>query len=174
MLPFITPRRPSLGDSTIMPSRLRIQAVENVEEDSGDASPATARLVVPHEGGALRTIITGTKKHATGVYPSRKTGRNQYWEGFPERLLMLDSEVDHNVIDYQTQPFRFEFVYDGRPYTYIADHCRQLRDGTVEVIEVKRTERDLEDPDYRLKLACVEELCRQVTWTFKVALLHRT
>lgn len=174
MLKFYTPRQPSLGDPTVTPSRLRLQSVDTDWESAGDAILSTARLIVPYEGGAIRTIITGGKKHATGVYPSRKTGSRQYWEGFPERWMILESEVAAWVIDYQTQPFRFEFVYDGTPYTYIADHCRQLEDGTVEVIEVKRTERDLSDPDYRLKLACVHELCRQVTWSFKVAFLHRS
>lgn len=132
-----------------------------------------ARIVLPHEGGSLRTVITGSKKHPTGVLASRKTGFSQYWEGFPERLLILSSEVDHRVADYQAQPFRFEFVHGGRLLTYIADHVRQYHDGSVEVVEVKRTSRDLKDPDYQLKLGCVREICEELGWKFTVAFLSR-
>jgi hypothetical protein len=168
-----TPRPARLGEPSVASSR----SGSNLDEDAPELTSlrefSGARIVLPHEGGSLRTIITGTKKHATGVLSSRKTGFRQYWEGFPERMMILESEVDHRVVDYQTQPFRFEFVHNGRPWVYIADHCRQLRDGTVEVIEVKRTALDLRDPEYTMKLSCVNDLCREMGWDFKVAFLSK-
>ena len=168
-----TPGPSDLGEPSITSSRPGRESVDEASEHPILRELSGARIVLPHEGGSLRTIITGTKKHATGVLSSRKTGFRQYWEGFPERMMILESEVDHRVVDYQSQPFRFEFVHRGRPWIYIADHCRQLRDGTVEVIEVKRTARDLRDPDYQVKLECVNELCGQMGWQFKVAFLSK-
>lgn len=169
----LAPRPCSLDDLPQSHCRSAEQSEGNNSSVEAHFEYPGARIVIPQEGGSLRTIITGTKKHATGVLQSRKTGYRQYWEGFPERMMILESEVDHRVTDYQTQPFRFEFVLNGRPTIYIPDHCRQLRDGSVEVIEVKRSAHDLRDPEYASKLNCAQDLCARLGWHFKVALLGR-
>lgn len=51
---------------------------------------------------------------------------------------------------------------------YRPDAVRQFVDGTIELIEVKRTADDLRDPDYRELLAVVREVARLCGWTFNV------
>lgn len=47
------------------------------------------------------------------------------------------SEIQTEVVDYRAQPFRFEFVLDGRKRVYIVDCVRLLRDGSIEIVEIK-------------------------------------
>lgn len=89
-------------------------------------------------------------------------------EGPSEMFLAMDSEVNWAVRDWEAHPMIFDMVYDGLPMTYHLDLMRQLRDGTVECLEAKRTARDLFDPNYRTKLACVAEICRRVGWRFQI------
>ncbi|MBW8303794.1 MAG: hypothetical protein K0M78_07605 [Brevundimonas sp.] len=129
---------------------------------------ACARLVGATDGGPIRTILTGTKKLVTGSYPSRKAGRAMPYEGMNEHDFIMHCEVDTEVVDYRVQPFRFEFVVDGKKRIYIADVVRLLSSGQIEVVEVKQDRLALKDPDYSLKLECVKEICRRVGWLFRV------
>jgi len=153
---------PSLRD-TVLGS---VQAPADPE--SWEAICQVVRLVVTPDGRALRTIITGRRRTISGVYASRKAGRGLAFESMNEHAFFHHSEVDIGVVDYLAQPFRFEFVIDGTPRTYIADCVRQLADGAIEVVEVKHDARALKDPDYVLKLHWVREICRVLGWSFRV------
>lgn len=165
----VFPEFTHVADPTITPSHLRIRpdvgwpAPQDVLTKMGD-------IFVAKDRGSLRTIVTGGIKHVTGWYPSYKAKRTQHWQGIPERTMVHVSEVDPSVVDYQTQPFRFEFAHGGSRHIYIADLWRLRSDGTNEIIEVKRDDKDLRDPEYRFKLACVAEICRRLDWTFAVYL----
>lgn len=143
-------------------------AVEPSQQVSWADICASATLVMTPSGGPIRTIVTGRRHITTGSYPSIKAGRPCPFEGMNERAFLMHSEVDTGVVDYSAQPFRFEFIIDGRKRTYIVDCARVLDDGGIEVVEVKNDRRALKDPDYSLKLECVAEICRQLGWRFRV------
>lgn len=132
-----------------------------------DISRLAVITVLVH-GGHERPIITRGGKHLRSRMGSRKTGLQQLAEGRAHRDLIMLNEVDPNVLDYQAHPFKVEFQLLGKPQVYYPDHIRSLRDGTIELIEVKRSEEDLADAHYCAKLAGVAEIARRVGWVFRI------
>jgi hypothetical protein len=124
--------------------------------------------VLTPDGRPIRTIITGRRREVTGVYNSRKAKGGLVHESMNERAFFIHSEVDTTVVDYKSQPFRFEFVLDGAQRIYIADCVRQCADGGLEVVEVKHDHRALQDPEYSQKLEAVRQICKVLGWRFRV------
>lgn len=135
---------------------------------AGSIEPASALLVVTPDGGPLRSILTGRRIIVTGFYDSQKAGRALPFESMNEAALLKYCEVDTRVVDYLSQPFRFEFVMGGKKRIYLADCARLLDDGTVEVVEAKGDRFSIGDLDYVQKLDCVRDLCLELGWRFKV------
>lgn len=140
--------------------------------EAWESLSATATMVLSKSGGSIRTIVTGRRIITTGVYASRKTGCGHPYESMLEKAFFMLCEVDTDVVDYRAQPFRFEFVVDGIKRAYLPDAVTLRADGTVEVIEIKRDPGDLRDPEYRLKLQAVREICDRIGWRFRI--LFRT
>jgi len=157
-----------LRDPTIQPDRTRIRPLTRLPE-AGDELVSMGRMYVTAHGGSLRTF-TGNLAHENGWWPSYKRRRLQHWEGMTQRAYILRCEVDPEVHWAQTEHRRFEFPLDGRIRRYTCDVEVRKVDGSTEIIELKRNERDLEDEDYRLTLAGVAEICRRCGWTFRVVL----
>lgn len=126
------------------------------------------RVVLTPDGKPIRSILTGRKRRTTGSYASRKGGCGQVFESMVERAFFMECEVDTDVVDYRAQPFRIEVVIDGRLRTYIADCVRLMADGSIEVVEVKGSARQLLEPDYDAKLAAVRSVCASAGWQFKI------
>lgn len=127
-----------------------------------------ARFVVFEHGGHQRPVITRGSKHLRFRFTSRKTGLTQLGEGEGEEFLAYVNEIDGNIFDYQCHPGEFEISRPGGSFRYRPDALRQFVDGTVELIEVKRTPTDLSDPEFREKLAIVREIAQKVGWRFRV------
>ena len=132
-----------------------------------------ATVVLTPDGAPIRSVLTGRRVIVTGFYSSGKAGRALPYESMNELALLKRSEVDTHVVDYRSQPFRFEFVIDGSKRIYIADCARLLEDGTLEVIEVKGSFRQLRDPDYAEKLDAVRNACIKLDWRFRVLTRQR-
>ncbi|MDG2527598.1 TnsA endonuclease N-terminal domain-containing protein [Caulobacter endophyticus] len=128
----------------------------------------SATVVLAPDGSAIRSVLTGRRVMVTGFYNSRKAGRALPYEGMNELALLKHCEVDTTVVDYRSQPFRFEFVIDGAKRIYIADCVRLLDDGTVEVLEAKGRLRQLLSPDYAEKLDAVRDACTKLGWRLRV------
>lgn len=128
----------------------------------------SATVVMTPDGSPIRSVLTGRRVMVTGFYISRKAGRALPYEGMNELALLKRSEVDTNVVDYRSQPFRFEFVINGAKRIYIADCVRLLDDGTIEVVEVKGRLQQLSSPEYAEKLAAVRDVCESLGWRFRV------
>lgn len=146
-------------------ARARLVAANS---DVADEAECLAHLYASDAGGALRTLLGAAHRHPIGMFPSIKTGFNNPYEGTVEPALILESEVNPDVVDYQTQAFRLRVVVLGQTREWICDHLRQMVDGSIEAIEVKRTPADLTDIEYRSKLAAVREVCRRLGWRFRV------
>lgn len=134
--------------------------------------PPLAKILLLEGGGRWRPVITRGGMHLRFRMPSRKTGLTQVGEGEGEKRLAFLNEVDARVPDYQCHPWQIISQVNGRRFKYRPDAIRVMHDGTVEVIEVKRTFRDLSDPEYRQMLAKVKEICRQCGFRFRVLYLH--
>jgi len=163
-------RTPAVQSRTALDDAINDVAFTTGDPLSWEDLSATATLVVTPAGVPIRTIITGRRVITTGTYASRKAGRALPYESMNERAFFMHSEADTNVVDYRAQPFRFEFVIDGRKRTYIVDCVRLLADGGLEIVEVKNDHRALKDPDYRLKLQAVRLICDRVGWRFRVVM----
>lgn len=125
-----------------------------------------ATLVVTGDGRPIRTIVTGRRVIPTGVFASRKAGRPLPWESLYERAFFFHSEVDPDVVDYRAQLFRFDFLRAKR--AYIVDCVRQLANGVIEVVEIKKDRRFIQDRDYAEKLEAVRAVCERQGWKFRV------
>lgn len=138
-----------------------------------EAINSSRRIVITPDGRPIRSAITGRRVIVTGSYASRKTRCTHPHESMNERAFLQESEVDVDVVDYRAQPFRFEFSLGGERRIYIADICRVLASGDVEVVEVKSDHRHLRDLDYAAKLDAVAEMCRAVGWSFRTVTKSR-
>jgi hypothetical protein len=167
----LDPRRAiaqQLYDPAISPDRTRVRPLKHLPE-AGDELVTMAHMYMARHGGSLRTF-TGNLAHENGWWPSYKRRRLQYWEGMTQRAYLLRCEVDPDVEWAQSERRRFEFPLEGRVRRYTCDVEVRKTDGSTEIIELKRDERDLQDEDYRLTLAGVAEICRRCGWTFKIVL----
>lgn len=148
--------------------------IDRIQQDlakpagEGGLVMSAATVVMTADDTPIRTILTGRRVIVTGFYSSRKAGRALPFEGMNEQTLMKHSEVDTRVVDYRSQPFRFEFVVDGAKRIYIADCARLLDDGGVEIVEVKGERTRLDDPDYAMKIEGVREICEKLGWRFRL------
>lgn len=117
-------------------------------------------------GGSLRTF-SGGLTHECGWYPSYKARRLQHWEGITAFDHLIWAECATEVVRMQSEGIRFRLRIDGRRFRYTADVDMWI-DGRRHVVEVKRSDLDLADPLYRLRLAAVAEVCRRCGWIFRV------
>ena len=94
------------------------------------------------------------------------------WEAFHERHLYWISDADARVVRYLSQPHKLEVFLNGRsrPLVYFPDLKRWLCDGTVEIIETKKSKDEVsKDPDYELKLKFAKEIYESERgWNFRI------
>lgn len=133
-----------------------------------DEASRLAQIQVLEHGGHANPVIKRGQRHLRSRMGSIKTGRQQVVEGRGHRDLTMYNEVNPQVLDYQAHPFHIRWHVGGKRFDYYPDHIRLLRDGTIELIEVKRSPADLADPDYRAKLGGVAEIARRGGWTFRI------
>lgn len=160
-----------IGQPLTVEAAVRSAGVKDAGPLSWESLSASATLVTTLCGAPIRTIVTGRRVITTGVYASRKAGRPLPYESMNELAFFMHCEVDTEVADYRAQPFRLEFVIEGRKRTYIVDCVRLMANGGIEVVEVKSDPRALQDPDYAEKLQAVRTICEQVGWRFRLVFM---
>jgi len=136
--------------------------------DDIEESVASASLTLPDEDGAIRTIVGAGRVTSIGVYPSAKSGLLQPYEGRTERALIHWCEADGTVPHYQSQPCILRYRTPWGHSAWIVDLWRQLADGTIEMVEVKRTPNDLRKPGYAAKLACAAASATSLGYRFRL------
>ena len=159
-----------LRDPTIEPSRTRV--LDRRDPDMpvvGEELTGMGEMIVRVDGGSLRTF-NGRQAHENGWWPSRKRARLQHWEGSAQRNAMMLAECGFDVNWAQTEARRFHFALGGRWRDYTCDLEVDMFDAPTEIWEIKRDDRALEDPDYRLTLAGVDEICRRVGMRFRIVM----
>lgn len=160
-------RIPNYRSPTEPASRSRVR--RNVERWPGTVEVSRlAQIVVLHHGGHNRPIITRGGKHLRSRMGSRKTGLQQIVEGRGHRDFTMWNEINPQVLDFQAHPFHIRFQAHGEWFDYYPDHIRIMRDGTIELIEVKRSVEDLGNAKYCTKLGIVAEIARRAGWNFRI------
>lgn len=148
-----------------MRNRLR-PIVRDVAVD-GDEVTSMATMHRAKDGGPLRTF-NGGLPHENGVMYVKKAKRLLHWQGAAQRALVIRCESDFAVERVFTENVGLEFMFEGELVRYTADVEIVGADGSINVVEVKRDERDLADPTLRYKLAAAAEILRRCDIGFGV------
>ena len=128
------------------------------------------RIVHGLRGFPIRNNATLGHTKPTGMFMSRKCGRAMPWESFHELHLMWISECDTSVWRYLAQPLRLELYvpHQTNPIIYFPDIERHLEGGVIEVIEVKKTEEEVDrDPFYAFKIGMAKKVFRAAEIRFR-------
>jgi hypothetical protein len=119
----------------------------------------------PPEGDVRR--VTSMGLNLPGV-TTNKNGHTVQFESFAERILLVLFERDKTVLDYRSQPETFEFTdRDNKLRRYTPDFKVWKTDGTIEIHEVTRTERQ-----QQLRIiereAGARKICQDRQWKYIV------
>ena len=163
------PRIDCLLDVAATPMRSRLRDLSSTWQTPGEETLSMATMVRAADGGHLRlqNVMLG---HEHGRYASFKAGRPLVWEGTTHLAKIIHGECSHEALSIGTESVRFEIPIMGRLVRYTVDVELRLANGRLRLIEMKRDERDLEDPEYRLVLATVAEICRRCDIEFEIVL----
>jgi hypothetical protein len=128
------------------------------------------RIVRARGGGPIRTIVQAVKGTPTGTFVSLKVGLTLPWESVAERFFMWICEALWSVRAFMAQPFRMDFhMSDGTVIAYIPDFELVLNDGEVEIVAVKKDEKEISRAaDYAFKIWLVRRVCKVRGWKFRV------
>ncbi|MEL6060205.1 MULTISPECIES: TnsA endonuclease N-terminal domain-containing protein [unclassified Methylobacterium] len=129
-----------------------------------------AKIDVGVRGGPVRLIINGRHHKPVGRYASRKARRSLPWEALAELAYLWVCEADADVVSYLSQPHRLTIrLPGGKSAVYYPDVRRDLADGGVEIVEIKKREEDARrTPDYALKLELARLVYEGLGWTYLI------
>lgn len=156
-------------DEALRPAVGRVHALVGRHDFDPGLIPR-ATMVRANDGAPrspLRTF-SGRLAHENGLVHSRKSGRMLGWEGATQYDMIVKAQTMHDVVHVAAESVRFEYVDGGVARRYTADLEFVGPDGQIRLIEVKRDERDLADPDLCRTLAIVAELCRCCAISFEI------
>lgn len=126
------------SDQAQRPSPRRPRRVVHQRREVAQSS-MIAKIAMLQQGGDQRPVITRGGKHLRFRFTSIKTQTTQLGEGNGDRALERYNEVAADVLDYEGHPFEIAHSHIGRVQKYRPDNVRLLSDGTIELVEVKRT-----------------------------------
>lgn len=158
-----------LRDPSIGSDRTRLMPRDEELPLADERLTSMGEMIMEADGGSLRTF-TGDRAHENGIWPSWKRRRVQHWEGTAQRYALLAAECDFTVAWAQTEPCLLRFPILDEWFDWYADMWVSRVDGPDELWEIKRDERQLEDPGYRLKLAGADEICRRIGMRFRLVM----
>ena len=172
----IAPRHPDRR----IPSRLDVEEPalrSRIRRESDrwtglDEVSRLAQVVVLEYGGRANSVIKRGQTHLRSRMFCRKPGTQQVVEGRGHRDLTMWNDVNPQVLDFNAHPFLITAQDRGNRFDYSPDHIRLMRDGKIELIEVKRSPADLRDPLYRAKLGAIAEIVRRGGWHFRILYHH--
>lgn len=125
-------------------------------------------ITMLRHGGRSRPVILRGSRHLRSRIVSRKTGRLQLTEGKGLRFLCILCETSAACLDYEAHPMIVRTVADGVRWTWYPDLVRSVVGGPIELIEVKRTVSDLDDPLRERKYEVMSEFVRRIGWRFRI------
>lgn len=103
------------------------------------SSPAIPSRIIMPDGGAIRARKVVHRSNHGHVYkfPSLKCGRMIELESGLEYDRAVLLEIDSDVVEFQEQPFRLEYAYNGAIKKVFPDFLVHYRNGSRIVEEVK-------------------------------------
>lgn len=157
-----------LRDPSVFPDRTRL--IATTELPIADERLTTlGQMILPENGGSLRTF-SGNLAHENGWWSSYKRCRLQHWQGETQRYALLAAECDFPIEWAQSEPCCIRAALGDQWFEWYADlHVRRHND-LDELWEIKRDELSLEDPQYALKLAIMDEICRRIGMRFRLVM----
>lgn len=158
-----------LRDPAFVPDRTRLIPIAESMPVADDRLTSMGEMVMEADGGSLRTF-SGRQAHENGWWPSFRRRRLQHWQGTTQRFALLAMECDFTVEWAQSEPCLLRFPIGETWYEWYADLLVSRLDGPDELWEIKKDERQLEDPEYRLKLAGADEVCRRIGIRFRLVM----
>ena len=159
-----------LRDPSFRPDRTRLMPRHAEMPVADERLTSMGEMIMEAEGGSLRTF-TGDRNHENGIWPGWKRQRLQHWEGTAQRFALLAAECDFTVDWAQSEPCLLRFPIGDEWFDWYADLWVSRTDGPDELWEIKRDERQLEKPGYRLKLAGADEICRRIGMRFRLVMV---
>lgn len=108
----------------------------------------------------------GSTTKVIGKFPSIKLNRTVWWESQIERDYIYLLEFDTDVVFYQEQPLRIEYVCDGSPHCFTPDFLVQ-RMSKTQIVEVKSEEQSSKEGNTVLHRSAASA-CRQQGYEFMV------
>lgn len=119
----------------------------------------------PPPGNVRRVASTG--RNIRGVI-TNKAGRLVQFESWAERALLLRLERDRNVLDYGSQPERFEYLdAEGRRRAYTPDFIVWRGTEHIEIHEVTLEARR-RHPQAQLREQVGATICQERGWQYVV------
>jgi hypothetical protein len=119
----------------------------------------------PPPGNVRRVASSG--RNVRGVI-TNKAGRLVQFESWAERALLLRLERDRDVLDYGSQPERFEYSdAEGRRRTYTPDFIVWRGSEQVEIHEVTLEARR-KHPEAQLRERAGATICQERGWQYVV------
>lgn len=119
----------------------------------------------PPPGNVRRVASSG--RNIRGVI-TNKAGRLVQFESWAERALLLRLERDRNVLDYGSQPERFEYLdAEGRRRTYTPDFIVWRSTEYIEIHEVTLEARR-KRPEAQLREQAGATICQERGWQYMV------
>jgi hypothetical protein len=112
-----------------------------------------------------RVVSIGNNERGVTV---SKAGRTVQFESWQERKLLLVLDRAPDVLDYASQPERFQWVDNlGKQRSYVPDFIVWRRTGPVEIHEVTLAERRSR-ATIREREAAAHAICLERGWTYLV------
>lgn len=153
---------PSFFNENNVPDPRRLVSVADAPIDQ----PPLAQIILLRHGGSNNPVLKRGSLHTRFRMPSMKTGMSEVGEGKGEELLAMACEVNPMVSNFKCHPYQFILP----TFSYKPDAAVAHRSGEIEVVEVKRTPKDIDDT-LRLKLPAIKEVCRLCGMRFSIRFL---
>lgn len=160
-----------LRDDNLAPDRTRLVGADAGSVAGDERLISMGEMITEKDGGSLRTF-SGNLAHENGWWPSFKRGRLQHWQGETQRQALMAAECDFSVVWAQSEPCLLRFPIGDEWFEWYADVWLSRFDAPDELWEIKKDERQLENPRYRFKLACVREICRRIGMRFRIVMAN--
>lgn len=95
-------------------------------------------LKYPEEGELRsRTVVSRSRAHSTGKFPSWKMPRMVQWESTNERAVALLLDAAPEIAKFTEQPLTIYYTLDGEAFRHYPDFSVEWRSGERELWEVK-------------------------------------
>lgn len=164
-----TGERRRLIDPTIRPDSQNLVPIEHDFPDVDEEFVVGAVAVRTTTGQPYRKM-SGKKRSEQFAFPSVRSGTTLMVEGSAHMAHVLRCEVQHEQ-DYvltESLALKWRDPRDGAKRLHVVD-TEIRKDGRMAgIVEIKRSEYDVRDPEKRFFYACVHEILRRIAVPFEI------